>query len=300
MKHATDGNAAASTGREIAVRARSASQRFIALPTNIRDGVLHSIADALLQHEELIKAENEKDVAAAAGNIPEALMQRLKLKPNKMKMLHDGIHAIARQAEPIGRVLRRTEVAKGLILDKVTAPIGVLMIIFEARPDALPQIAALSIRTGNGLLLKGGKEATKTNRILHKIICDVIEREAPSVGRDLIALVETRDEISDLLKLDDVIDLVIPRGSNQLVSHIQRNTKISVLGHADGICHVYIDDEAEFDTALKICIDSKTDYPAACNAVEKILVHTKWQETGEIERLQEALQKEGVLMCLGL
>ncbi|CAD7701917.1 unnamed protein product [Ostreobium quekettii] len=293
-------NSASGTARDIATRARAASQKFIALPTRVRDAILHAIADALLANEELIKTENEKDVKEAKGKISDALMQRLKLKPNKMKTLHDGIHSIANQEEPIGSVIERMEVAKDLVLEKVKAPIGVLMIIFEARPDSLPQIAALSIRSGNGLLLKGGKEAMNSNRILHKIICDVIEAGAPSVGRDLIALVESRDEIGDLLKLDGAIDLVIPRGSGQLVSYIQKNTKIPVLGHADGICHVYVDEDADFDMALKICVDAKIDYPAACNAVEKIIVHSSWSGHNGVDRLLDAMKSEGVVVHGGL
>ncbi|EFJ44253.1 hypothetical protein VOLCADRAFT_65082, partial [Volvox carteri f. nagariensis] len=173
---------------------------------------------------------------------------------------------------------------------------GVLLVIFEARPDALPQIASLALRSGNGLLLKGGKEATHSNAALHKVIVDAI---GPSLGPDLIALVTSREEIESLLALDDVVDLVIPRGSNALVSHIKRNTRIPVLGHADGICHVYVDEEADLDTALRILLDAKTDYPAACNAVEKVLVHRSWADKGGLQTITEALQKAGVKVHVG-
>jgi gamma-glutamyl phosphate reductase len=191
------------------------------------------------------------------------------------------------------------EVADGLILEKVSSPIGVVLIIFEARPDALPQIASLAIRSGNGLLLKGGKEAARSNEILHRLIVEAIEDVAPEVGRDLISLVTSREGISELLHNDDVIDLVIPRGSNALVSHIQQNTKIPVLGHADGICHIYVDEAADLKMATKIVLDSKTDYPAACNAVEKVLVHASLAEDGRLFKLQQALRDADITLFGG-
>lgn len=175
------------------------------------------------------------------------------------------------------------------MLEKQTAPIGVLLIIFEARPDALPQIAALALRSGNGLLLKGGKEAARSNAALHGLIVEAIGQP---LGGDLISLVTSREEITDLLALDDVIDLVIPRGANALVSHIQASTKIPVLGHADGICHIYVDAAADLGKAAALVVDSKADYPAACNAVETVLVHAGL--AGGVEALVGALQAAGV------
>lgn len=259
--------------REMALRARAASRQLQALSSAERVAIMHRIADLLEAREAEVMVENVKDVEAATGKVSDALLQRLVLKHNKIKQLADGVRAIAAQDEPIGRLISRVEIADGLVLDKVTSPIGVMLIIFEARPDALPQIAALAIRSGNGLLLKGGKEAVLSNAILHRLIVDAIFGIVPAVGRDLIGLVTTRDDIDTLLKLHDTIDLVIPRGSNQLVSYIQSNTKIPVLGHADGICHIYVDSAADDSMARIICVDAKVDYPAACNAVEKILVH---------------------------
>lgn len=285
----------AESSREMAVKARAASRQLQALSSEQRVAILNRIADSLLEHEAAIMAENAQDVETATGKVADALLQRLVLKHNKIQQLADGIRAIAKQEEPVGRLLSRLEVAEGLVLDKVTSPIGVLLIIFEARPDALPQIASLAIRSGNGLLLKGGKEATRSNALLHKLIVDAVAEVAPSVGRDLIGLVTSRDEIDELLKLHDVIDLVIPRGSNQLVSYIQQHTKIPVLGHADGICHIYVDAAADMDKARRICVDAKVDYPAACNAVEKILVHESL--TGEkLDSLVKALQDAGVTL----
>ncbi|GAX76379.1 hypothetical protein CEUSTIGMA_g3825.t1 [Chlamydomonas eustigma] len=281
-----------SSSRDMAVRARAASRALQALPTEERVAILNRVAAALIQHQEEILTENAKDVQEAEGKVADSLLQRLVLKPSKISLLAEGIRAIALQEEPIGKLLTKTEVAEGLILDKVTAPIGVLLIIFEARPDALPQIASLAIRSGNGLLLKGGKEAARSNAVLHRVITQAVG----PVGPDLISLVQTREEISDLLGLDDVIDLVIPRGSNALVTHIQRNTKIPVLGHADGVCHLYIDEAADLSMALKVMVDSKVDYPAACNAVEKVLLHASWLNKGGFDSVCSALRDAGVLI----
>lgn len=242
---------------------------------------------------------HSQDVAEATGKISDSLLQRLVLKPQKIAQLAAGIRAIAAQEEPIRRVLGRTEIAEGLVLEKQTAPIGVLLVIFEARPDALPQIAALALRSGNGLLLKGGKEAARSNAALHRVIVDAIG--AP-LGGDLIGLVTSRDEIADLLGLHDVIDLVIPRGSNELVSHIQANTKIPVLGHADGICHIYVDAKADLAKARAIVADAKADYPAACNAVEKVLVHEALADSGGaggLDAVLEALRGVGAEVHAG-
>ena len=278
----------------MAKSARAAARHLQALSTEDRVKILNDIASEIEKNEAAIMEENKADVEAANGKISDSLLQRLILKPAKIAQLADGIRAIARQEEPIGRLLSRTELADGLVLDKVTSPIGVLLIIFEARPDALPQIAALAIRSGNGLLLKGGKEAVRSNAVLHGIIVDCVKREAGIEG--LIGLVESRDDIDKLLGLHDTIDLVIPRGSNALVSYIQENTKIPVLGHADGICHVYVHGSGELGMVEKICVDSKVDYPAACNAVEKILVDEAWMRGGEgrVDKLIAALQGAGV------
>jgi delta-1-pyrroline-5-carboxylate synthetase len=261
-----------------------AARQLNAIPSEKRIQILYSIASAIESNTDAILAANKEDIDASEGKIADSLLQRLILKPSKLSQLSAGIRAIARQEEPIGKLLSRTELADGLVLDKVTSP-------FEARPDALPQIAALAIRSGNGLLLKGGKEAVKSNAILHGIIVDCIKKETGIDG--LIGLVESRDDINALLALNDTIDLVIPRGSNALVSYIQSNTKIPVLGHADGICHVYVDPSADDAMVKKICVDSKVDYPAACNAVEKILVHEKLVGP-RLDGLLKALAEAGV------
>lgn len=280
------------SARNMAVAARSASRALQALSSQARSKVLLNIADALEANEDIILEENNADVKAAeVHGVATALLQRLKMKPGRIGQLAQGIRSIAAMKEPIGKPLRRTQVTDGLTLEQQSWPLGVLLIIFESRPDALPQIASLAIRSGNGLLLKGGKEASRSNAILHKVITEALPEE---VGKDLIGLITTREAIPDLLKLDDVIDLVIPRGSNELVSHIKGNTKIAVLGHADGVCHVFVDKAADLEMAKKIVIDAKTDYPAACNAMETLLIHEDLFASGALFELISALKDKGV------
>eukprot|EP00884_Botryococcus_braunii_P005459 jgi/Botrbrau1/14914/Bobra.0018s0018.1 len=290
------GSGSATDARALAVAAREASRVLQSLPTQARVNLLQRIADSLEASQDEIMEANAADVEAARDHIEEALMQRLALKPSKVAQLAAGIRAIAAMDEPIRQVLSRMEVAEGLHLEKVTVPIGVCLIIFEARPDALPQIAALAIRSGNGLLLKGGKEASRSNAVLHRIIADAIGETVPEVGRGLISLIQSREDIDRLLALDDVIDLAIPRGGNALVKHIQQNTKIPVLGHADGICHIYVDSAANIETAVRVVTDAKVDYPAACNALEKVLVHSDLAKDGRLFRLQSALVEAGVAL----
>lgn len=278
--------------REMAVAARESSRRLQAMSSEERSKILLDVADALEANEKLIITENEADVAEAErAGYEKSLIARLALKSGKVSSLANAIRVLANMDEPIGQVLKRTELSEGFILDKMSSPLGVLLIIFESRPDALVQIASLAIRSGNGLLLKGGKEAWRSNAILHKVITSAIPE---SVGPRLIGLVTSREEIPELLKLDDVIDLVIPRGSNKLVTQIKASTKIPVLGHADGICHVYVDKSADRDMAKKIVLDAKTDYPAACNAMETLLVHKDLVQNGYVNELIAELQIKGV------
>ncbi|KAI9154505.1 hypothetical protein LWI28_027257 [Acer negundo] len=283
--------------RDMAVAARECSRRLQSLQSQDRRKILLDIADALEANEGLIKVENEADVAAAQlAGYEKSLISRLALKPGKISGLAKSIRVLADMEEPIGHILRRTELADRLILERTSCPLGVLLIVFESRPDALVQIASLAVRSGNGLLLKGGKEAGRSNAILHKVITSAIPN---TVGEKLIGLVTSREEIPDLLKLDDVIDLVIPRGSNKLVSEIKESTKIPVLGHADGICHVYVDKSADMGMAKKIVLDAKIDYPAACNAMETLLVHNDLASHGRLNELIAELQREGVQLFGG-
>ncbi|XP_010931192.1 delta-1-pyrroline-5-carboxylate synthase isoform X4 [Elaeis guineensis] len=282
---------------EMAVSARECSRRLQSVSSEDRRKILLDIADALEANEKSIRIENEADVAAAQqAGYENSLISRLTLKPGKISSLAKSIRILADMEDPIGHVLKRTELADGLVLEKTSCPLGVLLIVFESRPDALVQIASLAIRSGNGLLLKGGKEAMRSNAILHKVITGAIP---DTVGEKLIGLVTSRDEIPELLKLDDVIDLVIPRGSNKLVTQIKESTKIPVLGHADGICHVYIDKSADMDMAKRIVLDAKIDYPAACNAMETLLIHKDLLKTKGLNDLIVQLRGQGVTIYGG-
>ena len=259
----------------VARAARGAARALQQLSYAERGRVLHAVAAALEAAEGQIGAANAKDIAAAeAAGMTGAMKARLYLPPKKLKTVCEGIRAIAAQADPLGRVSRRVEIADGLRLTQESVPIGVLLVIFESRPDVLPQVAALAIASANGLLLKGGKEAVHTNRVLHSLIVGAVERASGGrVKRDVVALVEGREAIANLLTLNKEIDLCIPRGSNAMVQHIMGSTKIPTLGHADGICHMYIDASADPDKAARLAVDAKTDYPAACNAIETLLLH---------------------------
>ncbi|KAL6126672.1 hypothetical protein ACLB2K_074718 [Fragaria x ananassa] len=270
--------------RGMAIAARESSRRLQAMTSEQRKKILLGIADAIEANAKKINVENEADVSAAQqAGYEKSLVARLALKPGKITSLANSVRVLANMEDPIGHVLKKTELADGLVLEKTSSPLGVLLIVFESRPDALVQIASLAIRSGNGLLLKGGKEAKRSNAILHK----------------LIGLVTSREEIPDLLKLDDVIDLVIPRGSNKLVSQIKNSTKIPVLGHADGICHVFVDKSANMDMAKQIVLDAKLDYPAACNAMETLLVHKDLMHTTPFNDLIVDLCSEGVTLYGG-
>ncbi|KAI7997485.1 Delta-1-pyrroline-5-carboxylate synthase 1 [Camellia lanceoleosa] len=283
--------------REMAIAARECSRKLQSLSSEDRAKILFDVADALEANESLILAENVVDVSAAENTgYDKSLVSRLALKPGKISALAKSMRTLAEMEEPIGQLLKRMELADGLILEKRSCPLGVLLVVFESRPDALVQIASLAIRSGNGLLLKGGKEAMRSNAILYKVITAAIP---DNVGQKLIGFVTSRDEIADLLQLDDVIDLVIPRGSNNLVSQVKNSTKIPVLGHSDGICHVYVDKSANIDMAKHIVLDAKTDYPAACNAMETLLVHNDLSTNGGLQKLAQELQCEGVTLYGG-
>ncbi|CAK8541731.1 unnamed protein product [Lathyrus sativus] len=285
------------TAHEMAVAARESSRKLQILNSEERRKILLDVAKAIEENESMIRIENGADVAdAEEAGYERSLISRLTLRPEKIASLVKSVRKLADMDEPIGQILKRTELADKLILEKISCPLGVLLVIFESRPDALVQIAALAIRSGNGLVLKGGKEAKRSNAALHKVITSAIPDK---VGDTLIGLVTSREAIPDLLKLDDVIDLVVPRGSNKLVSQIKDSTKIPVLGHADGICHVYVDKAANIDVAKQIVRDAKTDYPAACNAMETLLVHKDLSGNNGLDELVAELQREGVQLYGG-
>ncbi|KAL0880343.1 hypothetical protein ABMA27_002788 [Loxostege sticticalis] len=284
---------------ELAENARSGSRVLQQLTPVDRASAIHSLADLLVDKQEQILEANAKDLEEATkGGLASALLSRLSLSPGKLKTLSIGLKQIADSSyENVGRVLRKTKLAENLVLRQVTVPIGVLLVIFESRPDSLPQVAALAMASANGLLLKGGKEAAHSN----KALMDLVKESLKTVGaQDAISLVSTREEISDLLAMEKHIDLIIPRGSSDLVRNIQKQSQhIPVLGHAEGICHVYLDKEADPVKALKIVRDAKCDYPAACNAMETLLLHEDHLSGSLFSDICTMLKKEGVKIHAG-
>ncbi|MGF1541287.1 MAG: glutamate-5-semialdehyde dehydrogenase [Pleurocapsa sp.] len=256
----------------LARQTRTAAGKLAVLPTEARNRALESIAVALEQAVPEILAANNLDLQAAeADNIAPALYARLKLGETKLKAAIAGVRDVATLTDPVGISQIHRELDQGLILRRVTCPLGVLGIIFEARPEALIQITSLAIKSGNGVILKGGKEALNSCQTLVKVIHQALK--TTEISPNTVQLLTTREEIKQLLALDEYVDLIIPRGSNSFVRYVQENTKIPVLGHADGICHLYIDRAANLEMAVNITVDAKTHYPAACNAIETLLVH---------------------------
>ena len=258
--------------REKAMLAKKASNLMAAAKSEVKNQALKNIADALKNNmHDLITANRIDLERSEKQNLAAPLLKRLKFDESKIEEACSGLNSLIRMKDPVGETLRAVELDKGLELYKVSCPIGVIGVIFESRPDALVQISALCLKSGNAVLLKGGSEASETNRLLAEMITRAsIEAEIP---KGWLALLETRTDVAEMLGMDQYIDLIVPRGSNAFVKHIMDNTHIPVLGHADGICHVYVDSEADMDMAVKISVDSKCQYVAVCNAAETILVH---------------------------
>ena len=256
----------------IARQTRDAASLLAVLPTEDRNAALLAIATALEQAAPAILAANQADLAAAEqDNIAPVLSARLKLGETKLQSAIAGVRDVTKLADPVGISQIKRELDEGLILQRVTCPLGVLGIIFEARPEALIQITSLAIKSGNGVILKGGREAIRSCQALTKVIHQALA--TTNVDPAAVQLLTTREEIKQLLELDEYVDLIIPRGSNSFVRYVQDNTRIPVLGHADGICHLYLDSAADLTKAIAITVDAKTHYPAACNAIETLLVH---------------------------
>jgi len=263
---------------EKAKKAKSASILLSAAKTDIKNAALARIAEALKNKSAEIIAANQKDLRLAEKNeIASPLLKRLKFDESKIADVCAGIESLIKLDDPVGRTLTATELDEGLNLYKVSCPIGVIGVVFESRPDALVQISTLCLKSGNAVLLKGGSEAANTNKILAKVIAEATAKSGIPVG--WIQLLETRQDVAEMLKMDEDIDLVIPRGSNEFVRYIMNHTNIPVLGHADGICHVYVDGAADIDMAVKIAVDSKCQYVAVCNATETLLVDSKIAKT---------------------
>jgi glutamate-5-semialdehyde dehydrogenase len=263
--------------QEVAARAKAAALQLSSLSTAGKNQALEAIAEALLTHAPEILAANQRDIErssplVACGAMARPLLERLKLTPHKVQDMAAGVRSVAQLPDPVGRILTAVELDAGLELRQITCPIGVIGAIFESRPDAVPQIASLCWKSGNAVIMKGGSEALETNQVLGHCIRQAIASVAARCI-DAVQMVATREDIHALLQLDTYIDLFIPRGSNDFVRYIQEHTRVPVLGHAEGLCHAYVDAQAELARAVAICYDAKVQYPAVCNAIETVLVH---------------------------
>ncbi len=277
---------------QTAAKTQGAAIYMAALGSDLKNHALKAISEALKARQSEIVAANQKDLETAQKeSLAAPLLKRLRFDAAKIGEACDGLASLIHLDDPVGVTLSTTELDKDLVLYKVSRPIGVIGVIFESRPDALVQIASLCLKSGNAVLLKGGSEAAQTNRILAEIISTASLKAGLPEG--WMALLETRDEVAEMLRLDGQIDLIIPRGSNAFVKYIMDNTRIAVLGHADGICHLYIDPSADSDLAVKLAVDSKCQYVAVCNAIETILIHQD-QATTLLPALKSALEDRGV------
>ncbi len=282
----------ADTIMEITATIKADSFRMAALSIEQRNDALSVIATSLETEAEKIFHANERDLARArAENQPAPLLKRLGFDRSKLDECLAGIESLRTLPDPLFHTLLKRELDSGLVLHKVTCPIGVIGVIFESRPDALVQIATLCLKSGNCAILKGGSEAAETNRALYEVISQACDKAGIPGG--FLTLVESRADIGSLLKCDENIDLLIPRGSNAFVQYIMNNTKIPVMGHADGICHIYVDEDFDLEKALPIIVDAKTQYTAVCNAVETLLVHEAAADK-LIPALVSRLQEKGV------
>ncbi|MCQ2739631.1 MAG: glutamate-5-semialdehyde dehydrogenase [bacterium] len=280
---------------EIAKSAKIASKKLANISEDIKNNALLKIAEMLDENSDLIFEANKKDLDTAKellqdGKISQSVYNRLKLDENKMRDMIQGIVDIYELENPIGKIMFQRSLDTGLILTKVSCPIGVLGVIFEARPDVISQISALAIKSANAVILKGGKESINTNKAIMGIIQDAL-KSINGFPENVLTQIFTRDDVNLMLKEDKYIDLIIPRGGSNLVKFVKENTNIPVLGHSDGICHIFADEDADFSKAKKIIIDSKTQYPSACNSVETLLIHENFAES---KNLLNELENAGI------
>jgi len=263
---------------EVLSKIRSGYIRLSATDISVRNRILDDIILNIEKYKDDILNENSRDIKEAEKNdIEKPILKRLELSESKLKDIINGLKGLIELDDPINRVISKTLLDEGLVLSKVTVPIGVIGVVFEARPDALIQIGALCIKSGNAAILKGGSEAKFTNKYLYNLIRNSIERVSPELI-DIIYLIDSRDAVKELLSYDRFVDLIIPRGSNEFVGYIKNNTNIPVMGHADGICHIFVDRFADIEKALRVCNDAKTQYVAVCNAMETLLVDSSVAE----------------------
>ena len=278
---------------EIATKAKNASKKVATLSTEIKNKALLNIANNLKANQDKIFEANKMDLELARpfvenGELSQSVFNRLKLDENKMSDMIQGIIDISNLEDPIGKTLLKRQLDDGLILTKISCPIGVLGIIFEARPDVISQISSLAIKSSNAVILKGGKESINTNKAIMNVIQEALAK-TEGFPENVLTQVFTRDDVKNMLSMDKYIDLIIPRGGNNLVKFIKENTKIPVLGHADGICHIFVDASADLEKSKRVIIDAKTQYPSACNSVETILIHKDFKyETELLKALEDA------------
>lgn len=282
--------------REILQKCQQAFQNQSSATAEDRVVALNDFADRIIAKKDFLLKENAKDLQEQEGKISNALYQRLKLDSAKVDQLARGMRDLASMKDPVGQVEWRRKLDDNLILEKIQVPLGVVGIIFESRPDVIPQILSLVLKSGNAAVLKGGKEALHSNRAFMTIVAELTKEHA-WLSEGWAALIETRDDVDAMLQFPEYISLVIPRGSNELVRSVMERTKIPVLGHADGICHVYVDRSADQEQALQIVLDSKSQYPSACNAMETLLVDL--EIAGEFLPKVESMAKENGLKFYG-
>ena len=278
--------------RELARKARAAAAPLSAAPPSARNQALLSIAEEISAHIPQLLKVNQEDVAQAREeNLAAPLLSRLQLTEAKCRRMIEELQALAGLPDPLGTVSSALELSEGLELYRVSCPIGVIGVIFESRPDALVQISALCLKSGNAVLLKGGREALRTNELLTAMILRA--SESCGLPNGWCSLLHTREDVQEMLKLHEYIDLIIPRGSNAFVRYIMQNSQIPVLGHAEGLCHVYVDDPCDLKTAVRVTVDSKTQNLSVCNAAETLLVHAGIAEQF-LPEAGRALMEKGV------
>jgi len=278
-------------------QARDASLAMANIDTSQKNKILHDLAVTLRENSNEILVENSKDVKIAnkmleRGELTESEGKRVMLNQVKIDQMAQNCESVAALPDPAGKTVKLTRLDNGLDLHCVSCPIGVILVIFESRPDVVVQISALALKSGNAVILKGGKEAQNSNRLLAGLIQKTLAK-SDSVPENAIILVETRDEVTELVKIASGIDLIIPRGSNELVRHIQENARAPVLGHGDGICHLYLHEDADKKKSLDVTLDAKLDYPAVCNALETLLIHNKYPDSW-LSNILLKMQNSGV------
>ena len=278
---------------ETAMAAKAASRKLAAFDEATRNAALEAMATSLEAARAELLAANAEDCRAEVDGLVAATLARLKLDAAKLQEMVEQVRSVAALPDPLGRVLDAIELDDALNLKKVSVPLGVLAVIFEARPDALTQIAALAIKSGNAVILKPGKEVERTAVALVRVVREALV--GCGLPADAVSLVLGRERAQELLAMHGLVDLVIPRGSKALVEYVQSNTRIPVLGHAEGVCHIYVDRSADEALALRVIDDAKTDYPAACNAVETVLVHREIAAEF-LPKLAERLRAQGVAL----